>query len=106
MKRGEIWTLQDDGYASKARPVVVIQSDATDIFDSIVLCLFTTFKSSDIPTRVFISANKVNGLTKDSFVMTEKIVTVAKDALGEKIGELAPDEMQNISQKLALILGI
>ncbi len=27
MKRGEIWTLQDKNYASKARPVVVIQSD-------------------------------------------------------------------------------
>ena len=27
MKRGEIWTLLDKHYASKARPVVVIQSD-------------------------------------------------------------------------------
>ena len=27
MKRGEIWTLQDKNYASKARPVVIIQSD-------------------------------------------------------------------------------
>ena len=30
MKRGEIWTLQDKHYASKARPVVVIQSDKHD----------------------------------------------------------------------------
>ena len=28
MKRGEIWTLQDKNYASKARPVVIIQDDA------------------------------------------------------------------------------
>ena len=34
MKRGEIWTLQDKHYASKARPVVVIQSDKHDSFDS------------------------------------------------------------------------
>lgn len=27
MKRGEVWTLQDRQYASKARPVVIIQSD-------------------------------------------------------------------------------
>jgi mRNA interferase MazF len=26
MKRGEIWTLQDDGYASKARPVIIVQA--------------------------------------------------------------------------------
>lgn len=27
MKRGEIWTLRDNHYASKARPVVVIQNN-------------------------------------------------------------------------------
>ena len=40
MKRGEIWTLQDRNYASKARPVVVIQSDSHNAFDSVILCLF------------------------------------------------------------------
>ena len=45
MKRGEIWTLQDRNYASKARPVVVIQSDKHDSFDSVILCLFTSFES-------------------------------------------------------------
>ena len=25
--RGEIWTLRDDRYASKARPVVIVQGD-------------------------------------------------------------------------------
>ena len=33
MKRGEIWTLRDRRYASKARPVIVIQNDAFDNFD-------------------------------------------------------------------------
>jgi mRNA-degrading endonuclease toxin of MazEF toxin-antitoxin module len=27
MKRGEIWTLRDDRYAAKVRPVVVVLSD-------------------------------------------------------------------------------
>ncbi|WEV65580.1 type II toxin-antitoxin system PemK/MazF family toxin [Bifidobacterium sp. ESL0764] len=27
MKRGEIWTVRADGYASKPRPVVIVQSD-------------------------------------------------------------------------------
>jgi len=48
MKRGEIWTLRDRQYASKARPVVIIQNDAFDIFDSVILCLFTSFDSSQI----------------------------------------------------------
>ncbi|PJM74949.1 hypothetical protein [Bifidobacterium simiarum] len=30
MKRGEIWTLQADGYDSKPRPVVIVHSDTVD----------------------------------------------------------------------------
>ena len=51
MKRGEIWTLQDRQYASKARPVLIIQSDKQDVFDSCVLCLFTTYDSARIKYR-------------------------------------------------------
>ncbi|MCR4764362.1 MAG: type II toxin-antitoxin system PemK/MazF family toxin [Lachnospiraceae bacterium] len=53
MKRGEIWTLQDKNYASKARPVVIIQDDNHNSFDSVILCLFTTYVSTDIDTRVY-----------------------------------------------------
>ena len=52
MKRGEIWVLRDEGYASKPRPVVVIQSDEITQFQSVVLCLLTSFDSTNIPTRV------------------------------------------------------
>ena len=78
MKRGEIWTLQDKNYASKARPVVVIQSDEHDDFDSVILCLFTSFESSGISTRVLVAPSEKNGLEKDSYIMTDKIVTVDK----------------------------
>ncbi|MDR0519908.1 MAG: type II toxin-antitoxin system PemK/MazF family toxin [Clostridiales Family XIII bacterium] len=106
MKRGEIWTLRDDRYAAKARPVVVVQLDLGEEFDSVVLCLFTTFESSQISTRVFIPADKGNGLKKDSYVMTEKIVTVSKAELGIKIGKLKPAQMRQISARLAKILDI
>lgn len=50
--RGEIWTMRDDLCASKARPVVIVQSDSATEFDSVVLCLMTTYESSGMPTRV------------------------------------------------------
>jgi len=106
MKRGEVWTLRDDRYANKARPVVVVQSDNMHEFDSIVLCLFTTFESKHIPTRVFISADLTNGLKKDSYIMTEKIVTVAKVELGEKIGILTDAQVIKVANQLTVILGI
>jgi mRNA interferase MazF len=106
MKCGEIWTLRDDGYAAKARPVVIVQSDPGEVFSSVVLCLFTTYKSDNIPTRIWIAPSDENGLLKDSYVMTEKIVTVSKDELGTKIGALQDAQMKSISMGLATVLGI
>jgi len=105
MKRGEVWTLQDRNYASKARPVVIIQSDETQ-FESVILCLLTTFNSENIHTRVKIIPTDKNGLEKISYVMTEKIVTVEKTMLGKCIGNLTSNEMCCIASKLAILLEI
>jgi mRNA interferase MazF len=106
MNRGEIWTLLDEGYAGKARPVVIVQANPGGFFNSIILCLFTTFESSHIPTRVHITANETNGLKKDSYIMTEKLITVDKNELGEKIGDLTKEQMRQISSQLAKLLEI
>ena len=106
MKRGEVWTLRDDNYASKARPVVIVQSDDYNDFDSIILCLFTSFEAEDRETRVMINPTDKNGLNKKSYVMTDKIVTVKKTMLHEAIGKLSNEEMKEISQKLKDILGL
>ena len=105
MKRGEVWTLQDKNYASKARPVVIVQNDENS-FESIILCLLTTFDSENIPTRVKISPTDENGLEKISYVMTEKIITVEKTMLGKRIGKLANNEMCCIAGNLAKLLEI
>ncbi|MDR0389617.1 MAG: type II toxin-antitoxin system PemK/MazF family toxin [Spirochaetaceae bacterium] len=106
MNRGEIWTLRDEGYSRKARPVVIVQANPGELFDSVILCLFTTFESSHIPTRVYISSNETNGLKRDSFVMTEKLITIDKKELGEKKGVLTSDQMRQISRQLAKLLEI
>ena len=106
MKRGEIWTLRDDNYASKARPVVIVQNDEYNDFDSIILCLFTSFEAEGRDTRVMIKPTEKNGLIKKSYVMTDKIVTVKKSMLHEAIGELTKAEMEEISSKLKDILGL
>ena len=106
MKRGEIWTLQDKHYASQARPVVVIQSDKHDSFDSVILCLFTSYESGDISTRVSIEPSSENGLQKVSYVRTDKIVTVDKSMLGKRVGVLSDDDMLAVSEQLRAILGL
>lgn len=106
MMRGEIWSMRDDLYASKARPVVIIQSDEISGFDSVVLCLLTTYESSGIPTRVRVEPTVQNGLEKTSYVMTEKIASVGRAMLGRRIGMLEEEVMREVSEKVAVVLGL
>lgn len=104
--RGEIWSMRDDLYASKARPVVIIQSDEASGFDSVVLCLLTTYDSSGIPTRVRVEPTMRNRLEKTSYVMTEKIASVSRAMLGKRIGALEEEAMHEVSERLRVVLGL
>lgn len=106
MMRGEIWSMRDDLYASKARPVVIIQSDEVSGFDSVVLCLLTTYESSGIPTRVRVEPTVQNGLEKTSYVMTDKIASVSRAMLGRRIGMFEEEVMREVSEKVAVVLGL
>lgn len=105
MERGEVWTLQDRSYASKARPVVVVQRDL-ERFDSVVTCLLTSFDSSDIPSRARVEPDAQNGLNVVSWVMTDKIVTVNKSKLGMRIGRLDETTMDAVAVGLSEVLGL
>ncbi len=59
-----------------------------------------------ISTLGYIKHSAKNGLLKDSYVMTDKIVTVDKAVLGEKIGDLTKNDMLKISDQLKIILGL
>jgi mRNA interferase MazF len=105
MRRGEVWTLRDERFASKASPVVIVQADNAQ-FNSTVICLFTTHDSSSIATRVLIRPAETNGLRQPSYVMTEKIAAVEPEELGHQIGELTDDQMAQVTRGIARILGI
>ena len=85
---------------------MIIQSDEHNSFDSVILCLFTTYESRDIETRVFVAASDENGLLKDSFVMTDKKVTVNKALLGERVGRLSDEDMVAVSDQLRTALDL
>jgi mRNA interferase MazF len=105
MKRGDIWTLQDDAYASKPRPVVIVQGNLDDL-DSVILCLLTSFGRPASASRVLVDPDGANGLKKVSYVMADKLLTVRKSQLGDKVGELTDKQMHEISRALASVLQI
>ena len=106
MMRGEVWT-QSGGpdYTGKPRPVVIMQSDDLTDTHSIITCGLTTQRSPALYARPHIEPTPSNGLREKSEVMTDKISTVARTKLGERLGTLTGDDMARIEQALILVLG-
>jgi mRNA interferase MazF len=106
MKRGEVWTISAGGYAGKPRPAVIVQDDRFDATGSITVCVFTTDATEADLFRVAVAPNQQNGLRSDSRLMVDKIVTVAKERLGTRIGRLDDEDMVRLNRAILVFLGL
>jgi mRNA interferase MazF len=107
VKRGEIWTAAaGSGYVGKPRPVVIIQDDLFDATTSVTVCAFTT-DSTDAPLlRIPVDADETTGIRQRSRLMVDKITTVPRSKLGERVGRLSDDDMTRLGRSLAVFLGL
>jgi mRNA interferase MazF len=79
VKRGEIWTASaGSGCVGKPRPVVIIQDDRFD----------------------------ATGIRESSRLMVDKITTIPRSKLGERVGQLSDDDMIRLSRALVVFLGL
>ena len=107
MKRGEIWTVAGGGnYAGKPRPAVIVQNDDFDTTDSIAFCPFTTDTAEAPLIRLPVEPDGRNGLDALSRIMVDKIATVPKRKIGERIGELGGEDIARLDRAVATFLGL
>ena len=107
MTRGEIWTVAGGkDYASKPRPVVIIQDDRFDHTDSITVCPFTTDPTGAPLFRIEVEPDAGDGLRSPCRLMVDKITTVFRIKLGRKIGHLADQDMARLNRAILVFLGI
>ena len=107
MKRGELWTMAGGpGYASKPRPVVIIQDDAFDATASIIVCLVTSEAIEAPILRLPVEPTSDNGLHQTSDLMVDKVVTVPRGRLGQRIGQLGNDDLLRLNRSLLVFLGL
>lgn len=105
--RGEIWTVAAAGYASKPRPAVVVQADEYEELESITVCLMTSDpeRAEDL-LRIQVPSSEANGLRRDSRIMIDKVVTVPRSKLGERLGILEPIILAELESSLLAFLGL
>ena len=106
MRRTEIWTAAaGSGYAGKPRPVVILQDDRFDALDSVTICAFTTDPSEAPLIRLVVEPDDGNGLRVRCSLMVDKITTIPRSKLGERVGRLADDDMVRLSRAALVFLG-
>lgn len=106
MNRGEIWTVAGGVYASKPRPALIIQDDRYDATDSVTVLPLTTVAVSAPLLRIPVAASAMTGIREDSSVMVDKLTTVRRSNLGERVGRLPAAQMVEIERTLMVFLGL
>lgn len=107
MKRGEVWTVSCGGnHAGKPRPAVIIQEDSFNATPSITLCAFTSDPTDAPLFRLSVEPTETNGLRVSSRLMIDKITTVPKTRIGEKIGRLDDADVLRLNQAILVFLGL
>jgi len=88
------------------RPVLVIQNDVGNRHSPTVIVLAVTGQlgKARLPTHVPIACEGT-GLVKDSVVLAEQIRTLDKRRLRERIGQLRPEVMAQVSRAVQISLG-
>ncbi|MBZ9863889.1 type II toxin-antitoxin system PemK/MazF family toxin [Mesorhizobium sp. CA15] len=106
MRRGEVWTVSGGrDYAGKPRPVVIVHDDSFDATDSITVCAFTTDPTDAPLFRLPVEPNERNGL-RSSRLMVDKITSVPKSKVGDRIGRLDDEDMVRLNQAVMVFLGL
>ncbi len=104
--RGDIVTAAGGVYASKPRPVVVLQDDLFSALDSVTVCPLTTKKVDAPLLRMPLAADEANGISSPSFVMIDKITTIRRSNVGVVVGHLDPVQMLELERRVLVFMGL
>lgn len=106
MNRGELWTVSGGTYAQKPRPALIIQDDLFAASESITLLPLTSHLIDAPLLRLTLEPGQLNGLDRASQIMVDKLTTVRRSNLGQRIGRIDSATMVSVEQSLAVFLGL
>jgi len=101
-----VWTVAGGVYASRPRPAVIVQDDLFDLTESVTVAPLTTTLTDAPLLRLRVPAGGVAGLTHDSDVMVDKLTTVRRSNVQDRIGRLSSQQMVELERLLLTFLGM
>ncbi|MCX7123421.1 MAG: type II toxin-antitoxin system PemK/MazF family toxin [Gammaproteobacteria bacterium] len=107
MQQFDIVICALSGDYGKPRPALIVQNSAFNAAHaSIVICPITSHVEKEIVFRPTLLPDAQNGLEKISQIMIDKITTVKKEKLGQKLGVIALHKQEEVLNALRLWLNI
>ena len=107
ISRGDVVTVAVSGDFGKPRPAVVVQSD---VFPrehaSVIVCQMTSTLTDAPDFRVTIAPSETNSLKRTSQIMADKPVTVRRERISARIGELDVRDVRRLNRALAFCMGL
>ena len=85
---------------------MIIQDDRFVATDSVTVCAFTTDPTEAPLIRIRIVPDEQNGLRSASSLMVDKITTVPRSKLGERIGRLGDQDMIRLGRAVVVFFGL
>lgn len=112
VNRGDIWWAElPEPIASEPgfkRPVIILQSNEFNrsrIDTVVVVTITSNLKLAKAPGNILLPSAKT-GLPKESVANVSQIITVDKQFLSEKIGQVDHLTMQQLNEGVELVLGL
>ena len=111
VKRGEIYYADLSPVVGSeqggVRPVLIVQNDVGNRYSPTVIAAAITSpkEKNRLPTHIDLPSNH-SGLARDSVVLLEQIRTIDKRRLKERMGSLAPADMDQVDHALSVSFGL
>ncbi len=107
MRRGDVVIVSLPGDLGKPRPAVIVQIDVLNKYlRTVLLCPISSYSSAPNFFRVPLEPTPENGLRLPSEIMVEKVQSANKSRIGQIIGHLEEEAMQQLARALTITLGI
>lgn len=105
VRRGDIVLVVPSGDYGKPRPAVIVQSDLfNDTHASLTVCPVTSSLVEAPLFRLPLKPSRANGLARQSQIMVDKIQTLRRDRIRERVGVIGQVQMQGVEAALRLWL--
>ncbi len=85
---------------------MIVQDDRFNATASVTVCAFTTYPTDAPLIRPLVEADEVTGIRESRRLMVDKITTIPRSKLGERIGQLNDDDMIRLALTLVVFLGL